>query len=323
VVVWQSYGQDGDLGGIFGQLFDKSGKPVGGEFAVNATAAGHQARPQVSFLSDGGFAVGWTTEAIADDPGAVSVRAFDALGNPQSAEERVVGTSGSHPNLGGRPQPALVPAGRRAGGDRFLRPGVRFHDGSRRRSPGAGVTRAGRRLRAAGCWLLLLSSAAAAQTPLGGDRSFLIRLPDVTSESGPSPVCDGDGVCALFWVVAYSGAQPPDLFAVTLAKDGGLLGGPKRVAAAVTNSLLHLGLEHGFALLVDELHADGTGTASPVLRELDQALREVRPPAELPFVTGAPPDDPRSYGIFLAMTRSAAGYTLLAQAPVEGGTTAA
>src|SRR6185436_10881934 len=99
VVVWQSYGQDGDLGGIFGQLFDKSGKPVGGEFAVNATAAGHQARPQVSFLSDGGFAVGWTTEAIADDPGAVSVRAFDALGNPQSAEVRVVGTSGSHPNL--------------------------------------------------------------------------------------------------------------------------------------------------------------------------------------------------------------------------------
>ena len=61
IVVWSSYGQDGDLGGIFGQLFDAKGNATGEEFQINTVTAGHQARPQVVYLPGGGFVVGWTT----------------------------------------------------------------------------------------------------------------------------------------------------------------------------------------------------------------------------------------------------------------------
>jgi hypothetical protein len=59
VVVWHSENQDGDSYGIFGQRFDPSGAPVGGEFQVNTTTAGDQTMPSVSVASDGSFIVQW------------------------------------------------------------------------------------------------------------------------------------------------------------------------------------------------------------------------------------------------------------------------
>jgi len=99
VVVWSSYGQDGDLGGIFGQLFDAKGNFVGGEFQINSVAAGHQARPQVAYLPSGGFVVGWTTEAIGDNPGALSFRVFAHNGSPITSEIRIPGSDLIHPEL--------------------------------------------------------------------------------------------------------------------------------------------------------------------------------------------------------------------------------
>jgi hypothetical protein len=97
VVVWSSYGQDGELGGIYGQLFDAKGRPVGGEFQVNNVTAGHQAAPQVAYLADGAFVVGWTTEAMGDDPGAVSFRIFSGSGAPLLKEVRIAGNALFHP----------------------------------------------------------------------------------------------------------------------------------------------------------------------------------------------------------------------------------
>jgi hypothetical protein len=99
VVVWSSYGQDGDLGGIYGQLFDARGTPVGGEFQVNTVTAGHQARPQVVYLPGGTFVTGWTTEAMGDDPGALSLRVFARNGSPLMPEFRIAGTADHHPEL--------------------------------------------------------------------------------------------------------------------------------------------------------------------------------------------------------------------------------
>ena len=89
VVVWSSYGQDGDLGGIFGQRFDRFGKPTGEEFAINTEKTGHQAAPQVAFDVAGNFIVAWTTEAGETLPSAISVRRFDRDGKPLADEFRL------------------------------------------------------------------------------------------------------------------------------------------------------------------------------------------------------------------------------------------
>jgi hypothetical protein len=99
IVVWSSFGQDGDLGGIYGQLYDPNGRPMGGEFQVNSVTAGHQVRPQVTYLVGGGFAVGWTTEALGSELGALSVRVFDRNDLPLTAEIRSPGNTSLHPEL--------------------------------------------------------------------------------------------------------------------------------------------------------------------------------------------------------------------------------
>jgi hypothetical protein len=99
VVVWSSYGQDGDLGGIYAQLFDSRGNFIGGELPVNGVTAGHQAKPRVVFLQNGSFLVGWTTEALGSDLGAISFRLFDGAGVPLTDEVRIPGTFLSQPEL--------------------------------------------------------------------------------------------------------------------------------------------------------------------------------------------------------------------------------
>ena len=60
VVVWRSYGQDGDNSGIFGQRYDADGNSVGSEFQVNTTTASAQLQPNVIGTADGGFVVSWS-----------------------------------------------------------------------------------------------------------------------------------------------------------------------------------------------------------------------------------------------------------------------
>jgi hypothetical protein len=91
VVVWSSYGEDGDLGGIFGQRFDSSGKPAGDEFAINVSTKGHQAQPQVASDAAGNFVVAWTTEGGEELLSSVSVRRFDRQGKAMSEEVTMEG----------------------------------------------------------------------------------------------------------------------------------------------------------------------------------------------------------------------------------------
>src|SRR5262245_16138651 len=46
VVVWQSYGQDGDGAGVFGQRFNAAGVPQAVEFQVNAYTPAGEGLPQ-------------------------------------------------------------------------------------------------------------------------------------------------------------------------------------------------------------------------------------------------------------------------------------
>jgi len=61
-VTWQSYGQDGDLRGVYAQRYDSAGNRVGKEFQVNTYTTSDQESPSVAGLSDGGFVVTWNSE---------------------------------------------------------------------------------------------------------------------------------------------------------------------------------------------------------------------------------------------------------------------
>jgi hypothetical protein len=59
VVVWQSYFQDGSLFGVFGQRYDATGTPRGGEFRVNTYTTADQPAPAVAVDAVGNFIVVW------------------------------------------------------------------------------------------------------------------------------------------------------------------------------------------------------------------------------------------------------------------------
>lgn len=99
VVVWESYGQDGDLGGIYARLFDSSGSPINGEIPVNAVTAGHQELPQVAYLPGGSFVVAWQTRPIGSVPGALSFRVFSGSGQPLTGEIQLPGLPGATSRL--------------------------------------------------------------------------------------------------------------------------------------------------------------------------------------------------------------------------------
>lgn len=72
VVVWTSADQDrvqDATAGVFGQLYDLNGDPVGGEFLVNQHTEFAQADPTVTGLPTGGFVVGWNDNSFAHPAG--------------------------------------------------------------------------------------------------------------------------------------------------------------------------------------------------------------------------------------------------------------
>jgi hypothetical protein len=84
VVVWTSLGDESGLG-IFGQRYDGSASPVGGEFQVNTYTTGNQAGPKVAADGTGNFMVAW-----GRTPGAgVFGQRYDSGGNPVGGEFEV------------------------------------------------------------------------------------------------------------------------------------------------------------------------------------------------------------------------------------------
>jgi hypothetical protein len=84
VVVWDSWKQDGDQWGVYGQRLDLGVDPVGGEFPVNTTTAGEQMNPAVAVLAGGGFTVAWQADAAVGTE--VVARRFNVVGSPLGPE---------------------------------------------------------------------------------------------------------------------------------------------------------------------------------------------------------------------------------------------
>lgn len=61
VITWDSYGQDGDTGGIFAQQYDVFGNKTTSEFQVNTNTLGDQSQPDVAVLNNGDYIISWVT----------------------------------------------------------------------------------------------------------------------------------------------------------------------------------------------------------------------------------------------------------------------
>ena len=103
VVVWASYGQDGDKGGIFAQRFDNTGAKVGGEFQVNTYTTSYQYFPAVAMDSSGNFVVVWASIGQDGDGAGVFARRYDSTGTARGGEFQINVTT-----TGDQGQPAVA-----------------------------------------------------------------------------------------------------------------------------------------------------------------------------------------------------------------------
>jgi hypothetical protein len=87
VFVWQSDGQDGDLGGIFAQRW--SGGPLGGEFRVNSYTTSSQGAPAVAVDGSGNFVVVWASLGQDGSDSGIFGQRFSVSGAPLGGEFQV------------------------------------------------------------------------------------------------------------------------------------------------------------------------------------------------------------------------------------------
>jgi Ca2+-binding RTX toxin-like protein len=89
VIVWASDLQDGDGYGIYAQHYDATGNATGSASRVNTTITNDQSAPAIAALTDGGYAVTWTSYAQDGDGYGVYVQRYDAVGNAIGGETLV------------------------------------------------------------------------------------------------------------------------------------------------------------------------------------------------------------------------------------------
>ena len=81
VVVWESR-NNYPVYGVFGQRYDSTATPLGGEFEVHTSSMGTQTMPVVAQAASGQFVVAWGSSAFYGYPMDIFARAFDSSGTP-------------------------------------------------------------------------------------------------------------------------------------------------------------------------------------------------------------------------------------------------
>ena len=89
VVTWTSDGQDGSLGGVYGQRYNASGAASGSEFKINTWTAGPQQYSSVAALSDGSFVVTWSSSG--QDGEGTDGDAYSVFGQRYAADGTALG----------------------------------------------------------------------------------------------------------------------------------------------------------------------------------------------------------------------------------------
>ena len=90
VATWTSYGQVqfGEWG-IYGQLYDATGNPVGTEFRVSDSSSSSQKHPTIASLEDGGFVVAWQSNNQDGSGLGIFGQRYDSSGSAIGNEFRV------------------------------------------------------------------------------------------------------------------------------------------------------------------------------------------------------------------------------------------
>jgi len=90
VIVWQSANQEASGWGIYGQRYNSSFAPQGGEIHINSWTTDNQARPDVAMDSNGDFVVVWDSMKQQDvNYTNVFGQRYNANGTPAGSEFRV------------------------------------------------------------------------------------------------------------------------------------------------------------------------------------------------------------------------------------------
>ena len=113
VIVWESFGQDGDDIGVFGQRYDANGVKQFGEFQANVYTSGPQAAPDIGVAGDGSFVVVWQGYGGEPDSdnGDVFARRFPAAGGMPGAEFQVNVNDAAAPSYEGAAAIAATTSG--------------------------------------------------------------------------------------------------------------------------------------------------------------------------------------------------------------------
>ena len=87
-VTWQSYGQDGDEEGVYGQLLDLNGNKISSEFRINSTTYESQRNPCAASDSNNYF-VAWQSYRQDGNYQGVYGQFYDSSGNKIASEFRI------------------------------------------------------------------------------------------------------------------------------------------------------------------------------------------------------------------------------------------
>lgn len=112
-VAWESFSQDGNAAGVFGQRFNAVGSSVGSEFPINSYTTANQMNPVIACGAGGNFLVAWTSDPANDAQGGATV---EGAGVGSGAGEPITGIgqdgseAGVFAQLFGAHRPAVAPA---------------------------------------------------------------------------------------------------------------------------------------------------------------------------------------------------------------------
>ncbi|MCC9608309.1 GEVED domain-containing protein [Blastopirellula sp. JC732] len=106
VVAFESYDEDGDAMGVYAQLLDEFGDPIGDRFLVNTDfTTGDQSAPAVARALDGRFVIVWQSKNQDGDGNGIFAQRYSATGVPIDNAIQVNTTS-----AGNQTKPAVAMA---------------------------------------------------------------------------------------------------------------------------------------------------------------------------------------------------------------------
>jgi hypothetical protein len=89
VVVWQSFEQDGDGYGVYGQRYNAAGVAQDAEFQINTYTDYSQGMPNIAMNAAGSFIVAWQSFGQDGSKNGIFAQRYDAQGNRQKGEWQV------------------------------------------------------------------------------------------------------------------------------------------------------------------------------------------------------------------------------------------